>query len=268
MSYHNHILSLQSAVMAGSVGNNAAMAIYNHFKLEAYCLDTVRLAAHPGYGEMGRDITSADTLDRLLSDFQHLPASDHLAIIQTGYLGAEEQVEVLAHHIAKMKDKNAVSYCLDPVMGDSGRLYIADSLADKMAQHLLPLADIITPNLFEFERLTQTRFTNAEQLTDTAQQLGETYGLKAILITGIPVDGAIADMLITSDNSTPFIHPVREQGFSGAGDVLTALFIAGLMGGKSYSEAAQDASRMVTACAAQADDPRDIAVRRWLADLN
>ena len=101
------------------------MAVYAHFELSAFRLDTVRLAAHPGFGEMYAAITPSDALDRLLENFFRLDAAKTLGFIQTGYLGDASQVPVLAHHITELKTVlPACEYCLDPVMGDAGKLYV------------------------------------------------------------------------------------------------------------------------------------------------
>lgn len=263
---YGHILSIQSAVLAGSVGNNAAGAIYDHFKLTSYLLDTVKLAAHPGYGAMHRDVTSAKTFDRLLRDFYTLPAFDQITVLQTGYLGAIEQVDILAEHISKIKQHTSIDYYLDPVMGDGGRLYIADTIADSIAEKLLPIADIITPNLFEFERLTHTPFQNQLQLITSAQKLISDFDLKAVLVTAIPDETSICDMLITTGGHFEYRHAKQAQGHSGAGDALTALLISFITQGDSLSDAAKKATEMVSLCAQQADDPRDLAIKFWLAN--
>ena len=259
-----HILTIQSAVMAGFVGNNAAMAVYDYFSIPHYRLDTVRLAAHPGFGKLNRDVTEAHTMDHLLNDFRTLPHFQRLGAVQTGYLGAVAQVEVLAQHITEMKQDFPIRYFLDPVMGDNGKLYVTDALAEKIAEKLLPLADVITPNLFEFERLAQLSVNTPSQIITIAPKLIAQYQLEAILVTGIPDGDQIIDMLVTAQEHAAFSHQKHQQGHSGAGDMLTALLIGFVIQGHSLVVAAQQATELVTACAAHAEDPRDLEIQSWL----
>lgn len=259
-----HILSIQSAVMAGFVGNNAAMAVYDYLNIPHYKLDSVRLAAHPGFGKLNRDVTAAHIMDHLLTDFRTLPHFQRLGAVQTGYLGAVAQVEILAKHITEMKQDFPIRYYLDPVMGDNGKLYVSDALAETIAEKLLPLADVITPNLFEFERLAQLSVNTPSQIIAIAPKLIAQYQLEAVLVTGIPDGDQIIDVLVTAQENATFSHHKHHQGHSGAGDMLTALLIGFVIQGHSLIAAAQQATELVTACAAHAEDPRDLAIQSWL----
>ena len=125
------ILSIQSAVIHGAVGNNAAMPIYQYLRQPAESVDTVQLAAHPGFGTSMLSVTPAAELGALLADYRKLDIFRELGAIQTGYFGDHSQIGPVAQFIAASTQANKpLIYLLDPVLGDSGRLYVDSSILD------------------------------------------------------------------------------------------------------------------------------------------
>ena len=237
------ILSIQSAVMHGAVGNDAAMPVYQHLKQPAERLDTVRLAAHPGFGTTAISITPPDELDNLLTDYRHLANFQNLAAVQTGYFGLPTQIDPIARFITESRAvHNNLVYLLDPVLGDGGRLYVEQAISDMMREHLLPLADIITPNQFELGLLADTLITDETDAISAARSLlgGR---VQAVFATGIPTTaGQIADIMVRAE--TEMLIPADKQanGVSGSGDVLSAFFLSAVMNGEPLLQAAEMAS--------------------------
>jgi pyridoxine kinase len=228
------ILSIQSGVMVGAVGNDAAGPIYAQRALSVARLDTVRLAAHPGHGAMRAYTTPPDTLSELLSDFFSLPQADDLKLIQTGYFGAAEQVSIVADHIRSYRNAHPTcQFLCDPVLGDSGRLYVDAAIKDEIEAHLLPLADYLTPNLFELSSLTGTLIKTCDDAFQSADALlskQQLSGCRAILVTGVPhSDGTITDCLVTRKSQDVVHTSATTGGISGSGDILAALMIAHLL---------------------------------------
>ena len=95
------ILSIQSAVMHGAVGNDAAMPVYQHLKQPAERLDTVRLAAHPGFGTRAVSVTPPDELNGLLTDYRHLAIFRIWPLPETGYFGQPSQIDPVARFITE-----------------------------------------------------------------------------------------------------------------------------------------------------------------------
>ncbi|MGB0810560.1 MAG: hypothetical protein ACPGRU_04795, partial [Candidatus Puniceispirillaceae bacterium] len=87
--------------MHGAVGNDAAMPVYQHLKQPAERLDTVRLAAHPGFGTKAVSVTPPDELNGLLTDYRHLAIFQNLAAVQTGYFGQPSQIDPVARFITE-----------------------------------------------------------------------------------------------------------------------------------------------------------------------
>ena len=250
-SFQSDILAIQSAVMIGAVGNDAAMPVYTHFRQKAARLDTVRLAAHPGFGRGFTDITEANVLAALLTDFANLQKDAIPKAVQTGYFGLADQVFPVADFIASSQKKDDIFYLLDPVLGDAGKLYVDQNIADAMQQKLLPLADMITPNAFELGLLVRQPINSLADAEEAGQKiLGQLRRLRAVFATGIDAslpagEGRIADILISRDASVPFVHKSKAHGISGSGDVLSAMILAGYLNCGDLTKACQSASNIV-----------------------
>ena len=266
-SFQPQILTIQSAVMIGAVGNDAAMPVYTHFRQKAARLDTVRLAAHPGFQAGFTDITPADTLAALLHDFANLQQTTLPDAIQTGYFGAADQIAPVTEFIAGSQNKGNIFYLLDPVLGDAGKLYVEQSIAVSIQERLLPLADIITPNAFELGLLAGRDVTSLAEAEIAAQQLlAKNSGrLKAVFATGIHAGtGKIADMLTTGKGTTSFVHNRKIHGVSGSGDVLSALVISAFLRDAGLEEACQRASVLAAEMIARTASPLGLAVTELL----
>ena len=250
-SFQPDILAIQSAVMIGAVGNDAAMPVYTHFRHKAARLDTVRLAAHPGFGRGFTDITEAKVLAALLTDFANLQKDAMPKALQTGYFGAADQIFPVADFIASSQKKDDIFYLLDPVLGDAGKLYVDQNIADAMQQKLLPLADMITPNAFELGLLVRQPINSLADAEEAGRKiLGQLRRLRAVFATGIDAslpagEGRIADILISRDASVPFVHKSKAHGISGSGDVLSAMILAGYLNCGDLTKACQSASNIV-----------------------
>lgn len=261
------ILSIQSGVMAGAVGNDAAGPIYAQRDLKAARLDTVRLAAHPGHGIMRAYTTPANTLSELLADFFSLPQADNLKLIQTGYFGAAEQVSIVAGHIRSYRDTHpSCQFLCDPVLGDSGRLYVDSAIRDEINTHLLPPADYLTPNLFELSNLTGTLIETCDDAFRSAGALLSETRLsrcRAILVTGVPhSDGTMTDCLVTRTSQDIIHASASTGGISGSGDTLAALMIAHLLSypDDDIASAAKAACSVTSRLMANAPSPLTMSV--------
>lgn len=265
--FQPQLVTIQSAVMIGAVGNDAAMPVYTHFRQKAARLDTVRLAAHPGFQTGFTDITPAPTLAALLRDFTNLQQTAQPEAIQTGYFGAADQIAPVAEFIAGSQNKANIFYLLDPVLGDAGKLYVAQSIADAIQEKLLPLADIITPNAFELGLLAGKDVTSLAEAEIAAQHmLAKNSGrLQAVFATGIHAEtGKIADMLITGKKTTTFVHNRKIHGVSGSGDVLSALVLSAYLNHANLEAACRWASPLAAEMIARTASPLGLAVTELL----
>lgn len=262
--FQQQILSIQSAVMAGAVGNDAAMPVYDYYRLNATRLDTVRLAAHPGFGVSFSEITTANTLARLLEDFKAINACSHLRAVQTGYFGEARQIESVAGFIADIcATQPQIIYLLDPVLGDGGRIYVDKEIVTWMVDYLIPLADILTPNIFELTLLTGHQITDADTAIRAARKL-LSEKLTSIFVTGVQgKNDTILDILVFKDSVSQFSHKRKNIGISGSGDVLSAVMLAHILNGHSLENACDQASHIVADMIAAAKNPLTLAVKDW-----
>ena len=259
------ILSIQSAVIHGAVGNNAAMPIYQYLHQPAESLNTVQLAAHPGFGTRMLSVTPADELDALLADYGKLDSFSHLGAIQTGYFGNHGQIAPVARFIAASTEANeSLLYLLDPVLGDAGRLYVNSSISDAIKAVLLPHADIITPNQFELTLLAETAIKNETDAVSAARQL-ITGRLRAVFATGIvTASSQICDILVSSETEHIMTADKRPNGVSGSGDVLSAFFLNAILSGQNLAQAAHTANTKTAEIISKADTALTMPVLRHI----
>ena len=259
------ILSIQSAVLHGYVGNETAALIYPALGFGLARIDTVRLAAHPGHGPMQPAILSAAHLKMLLNDFCQLPTTSKLHALHSGYLASPEQGERLAAalpHLSNSASQDFI-YLLDPVLGDGGQFYVAETIADVMRSALLPQAQIITPNAFELSVLSGVDVSDLASAERAARQL-LAKGPHICLATGLTdkhqAGGSdIIDMMVIKDEAAHhYYNKSQSRGISGAGDCLAALLLGFYLSGKSPAEAASRATSITHDIIASADDHHDM----------
>ena len=259
------ILSIQSAVMHGAVGNSAAMPIYQYLRQPAESLDTVQLAAHPGFGTSMLSVTPAAELDSMLTDYAKLDVFNQLGAIQTGYFGDYSQIAPVAQFIIASRQVNQpLFYLLDPVLGDAGRLYVDSSISDSIRTNLLPNADIITPNQFELSLLAETAIQNETDAVKAARKL-ITGRLKAVFATGVTTAaGQICDILVSSETEQIMTADKQPNGVSGSGDVLSAFFLNAILSGQNLAQAAHTANTKTAEILAKADTALTMPVLRHI----
>ncbi len=258
-----NILSFQSEVVYGHVGQGAARFALQRLGHEVWALPTVLLSSHAGYPRVEGEAIAADRLRHLLDG---LSANGWLAqcdAVLSGYLGHAGQAGVIAEAVAEVKRANAKAvYCLDPVMGDDGRAYAKPGIAEAMARTLLPLADIVTPNAFELVALSGLPVRNADDARMAAARLGRPL----VAATSVP-HGAerIGILAATRDEAWFASAPRFAQVPHGGGDLFAALFLAATLSGSGLRD-----------CLAQAIAPlhhilsasRDCQELRLIAEQN
>ena len=268
------ILSLQSDVLHGTVGHKAALPIYHHAGLAVTSINTIQLAAHPGFGTTARAILSADQLSALLDDYLKLPDRPALHAIHIGYFGDASQIMPICDFITTLKqdkrfqkDKDCV-ILVDPVFGDAGRQYVSDKIVSTVIETLLPLADIITPNQFECGLITADNaiaFDDKVALQAAFAHLPARY--KAL--TGIMSDDGqiVTDYLMAGDRVYHSAKPARTQGVSGGGDAFAALFLSAFLTGKTPEEALTHANHITGIMMAQSTSPLTLSIASGLDEI-
>ena len=235
-----NLLSIQSEVVFGHVGNAMARFALQRLGHEAWCVPTVLLSSHAAHqGFTGETLPTA-LLAKLIAG---LDAQGRLADcdgVLSGYLGAPEQAEIVADAVRLTRLANpSALYCLDPAFGDDGRVYARPGVAEAMARTLLPLADIVTPNAFELATLSGAPVGDPAEASAAAALLGRPI----VVATSVPCGDRIGTLLVQNGESWLASTPRIKHAPRGAGDLFAALFFAQSLVGHTAPEALDLATR-------------------------
>lgn len=260
------ILSLQSEVVFGHVGNSAARFALQRMGHDVLGLPTVLFSNHPGHGGFRGRATPVEELRALLDGLEERGLLAQVDAVLSGYLGEAAQADLVREAVLRVKRlRPAAPYLLDPVFGDEGGAYARPGVAEAMAKHLLPLADIVTPNRFELASLTSRRIEGPADAVSAARMLGRPL----VLVTSVPAGDAIATMAVTPAAAWSVATPRVPDPPNGIGDLLAALFLGHRLGGQNVPQAlGRSASALDRLIAASrgAKDVRLVANQDMLAD--
>ena len=249
-----NILSIQSHVTYGHVGNAAAGFVLERLGLSTWRVNTVQLSNHKGYPSWRGQTFDAGEIAEVIEGMEQLGILATCDGVLSGYLGDPEMAGVVLDAVARVRRHNpAAVYLCDPVMGDLGiGLYVADEVPSAMAERAVPLADIVTPNQFELELLTGGPLDSLDDALAAARRL-MAQGPKVVVVTSLRhagrADDEIAMLAVTKDGAwlvtTPFLH--FAQAPSGAGDAVAALFLANYLKAPAGAERARQALELAAA---------------------
>jgi pyridoxine kinase len=239
------ILSIQSHVAYGYVGNRAATFPLQVMGHEVIQINTVQFSNHTGYGAWTGEIFSKDHIQDLLKGIRDRGLFPQISAVLSGYLGASALGDVILDTVAELKSQNKdLLYCCDPVMGDVGRgFFVSEGIPPFFRDHALQKADIITPNLFELETLSGEAIKTLEDARRACQKLYED-GPKMILVTSVQTaqtpTGMIEMLLSIKDGQAFLIQTpelVMDIAPNGSGDMTAAVFLGFIQQGNTPQEA-------------------------------
>jgi pyridoxine kinase len=232
------VLAISSHVARGHVGLAATVPALQWLGHEVWALPTVLLASRPGLGQLVRHDLPPPDLGAMLAGLEKDGCWASLDAVLAGYFPSPGSVEVAARAIAGIRQANPRALVLvDPILGDAGRLYVADDTARAIHDELLPLASIATPNLFELQWLTGSAAATREEIVQAARCLQP----PAVVVTSaLETAGEVATLLVTAGTYVGRTAERRPGLPNGAGDLFAGLLLGHLLCGQS-SEAALDA---------------------------
>jgi pyridoxine kinase len=226
-----NILSIQSHVAYGHVGNAAATFPLQRLGIEVWPIHTVQFSNHTGYGAWTGRVFEASLITEVV---QGIAARDVLGRcdgVLSGYMGSADTGAAILDAVAQVRAANPKArYCCDPVIGDVGRgVFVRPGIPEFMRDQAVRAADIVTPNQFELDLLSgRSSATRRDALAaiDAVHALGP----KVVLVTSLHTDETPADAidLVASDVTGRFrVRTVRLPiSVNGAGDAIAALFFA------------------------------------------
>jgi pyridoxine kinase len=226
-----NLLSIQSHVAYGHVGNSAAVFPLQRMGVEVWPIHTVQFSNHTGYGNWQGQVFDARTIREVIGGIEQRGVLGECDGVLSGYMGGADVGAAVLDAVATVKRANpSARYACDPVIGDAGRgIFVARGIPEFMKERAVPAADIITPNQFELDYLAgcESR-TLADVLA--AVMIVHDLGPRAILVTSLHTAETPAETidLLASDETGCFRlrTPKLPLVVNGAGDAIAALFFA------------------------------------------
>jgi len=225
------VLSIQSAVAYGHVGNSAAVFPLQRIGVEVMPVYTVNFSNHTGYGAWRGPLISPDDVREVIAGIEDRGAFPEIDVILSGYQGSEGIADVILDAVARIKAANpAAVYSCDPVMGNAkSGCFVAPAIPVLLRERVVPAADLITPNQFELGYLTGTEPGSLESTLESVD-LARASGPRTVLVTSVErpdrEDGTI-EMLAVDDRGAWIVQtPLLPLKANGSGDVTAALFTA------------------------------------------
>jgi len=225
------ILSIQSAVAYGHVGNSAAVFPLQRIGVEVLPVYTVTFSNHTGYGAWRGPLIGPDDVRDVLLGIEERGVFPEIDVVLSGYQGSEGIAEVILDVVARIKDANPEAvYSCDPVMGNAASgCFVAPAIPVLLRDRVVPAADIITPNQFELGFLTGTEPGSLESTLE-AVELVRATGPRTVLVTSVErpdrSEGTI-EMLAVDEHGAWLVQTPRvAMKANGSGDVTAALFTA------------------------------------------
>jgi pyridoxine kinase len=225
------ILSIQSSVAYGHVGNSAAVFPLQRIGVEVWPVNTVHFSNHTGYGAWRGMVLTAQTVADVIQGIEERGVLHECDGVLSGYMGDPSLGEVILDAFERVKRTNPDAiYCCDPVMGDVGRgFFVRPGIPEFMRDRAVPAATIITPNQFELEYLTDRVVTDLESALASAEQV-MAGGPTVVLVTSLRRRDASGDRIemLAVDSGGAFLveTPLLPLNVNGAGDMTAALFFA------------------------------------------
>ncbi len=248
------VVTIQSHVAYGHVGNSAAVFALQRLGHEAWPVNVLAFSNHPGHGTHAGRVHGLGLVREIVDGLERLGVLAASSAVLTGYLPSAELVHEAARAVDRARALGARGpYLCDPVIGDreTGR-YVADGVADAVAAALVPRADLILPNVFELETLTGAVVDGIDDAMAAARALAS-RGPRRVVVTGLAAGERVEALLVEASGAWSVTMPALalEGRPDGAGDLLAAVMLARILDGAPVIEAlahAMAAVHEVLAC--------------------
>ncbi|CAH0715513.1 unnamed protein product, partial [Brenthis ino] len=221
------VLSIQSHVVHGYVGNKSAVFPLQVLGFEVDAINTVQFSTHTAYEHIKGTILKYEEMAEIV-DGLILNNLDYYTHFLTGYSRSPDSLKQIAQIIKKLREKNPnLIYVCDPVMGDNGKMYVPEEILPVYRDIVVPLADILTPNQFEAELITGLKMKDLDGALKVIEAL-HNKGVKTVVLSSTVLGDEKNMLAIASNKDTCYqiVIPKLNASFTGTGDLFAALFLA------------------------------------------
>ena len=235
------ILSIQSQVAGARVGNSVAAFAMERLGVRVLQLPTTLFGRRPDRGAPGGGPLPKEMLLSILNGLDADGLLEQVDAVLSGYLGDAGQTEIVLDAVDRVKaqNKDALFVC-DPVLGDNGKLFVSDAIADAVLNGLAPQADWLAPNLYELSLIAGRALDDVNAARDAARYLG-----RPTLVSSVPSEAGVG-VLYSSTGGDWFCEtPLLPGAPKGAGDLLAGLFVARRVLGEAPAVALEGATGAV-----------------------
>ena len=225
------ILSIQSSVAYGHVGNSAATFPLMRMGVEVWPVLTVHFSNNTGYGSWRGPVLAASDVSEVVRGIDERGVLSRCDAVLSGYQGSAAIGSVVLQTVDLVRERNpAAIYCCDPVMGDVDRgFFVTEGLPELIRDSLVPAAQVITPNQFELDFLTGSTTATLAEVCAAAESV-RARGPEIVLVTSVVVadtpPDTIAMIAVGPDQAWSVTTPRLPADFNGAGDLTAATFLA------------------------------------------
>jgi pyridoxine kinase len=227
------ILSIQSSVAYGHVGNSAATFPLQRMGHEVWPVLTVHFSNHTGYGAWRGPLLAPTDVADVIAGIEDRGVLGQADAVLSGYQGDPAVGAVILDAVARVKAANPDAvYCCDPVMGDVGRgMFVRPGIPEFMRDTVVPQADVLTPNHFELDFLAGRTTTTLDEVLAAVDAVRD-RGPRDVLVTSVLTASAPADHLdvvaVSDAGAWAVTTPLLPISPNGGGDMTAALYLAHL----------------------------------------
>lgn len=245
-----NILSIQSHVAYGHVGNASAVFPMQRLGCEVWPVHTVQFSNHTGYGAWTGRVFDGPAIEEIIDGIAQRGVLGRCDAVLSGYMGSSDIGNAVLSAVKRVREVNpAALYACDPVIGDVGRgVFVRPGIPEFMRDQAIPVADLITPNQFELDYLAgmqSSTLATAKRAVLRVQAMGPRVVLVTSLHTEDTPDDCI-DLLAGEDGAFWRVRtPKLSVHVNGAGDAITALFLVHYLRSRSAPTALAEAAASI-----------------------
>ena len=235
---------ISSHVARGTVGNRATVFALETLGFPVWAIPTVTLPWHPGHGPAPRIVPDDNAFADMVGALAASPYVGEVGAVLSGYLGSPAQADAIAGLVGAVRQANPDAlYVCDPVIGDAGGLYVPEETAAAIRDRLYAIADVVSPNRYEFEWLAGRQMeTNGEIVAEAERAQAGT-----VLVTSAYslLAGGTGNLLVDGGRALLAEHRHIDNPPNGPGDLTAALFTGHVLAGETSEKALQRATASV-----------------------